>query len=151
MSILLSEANRRLERLPLPVALKIDNGEYIGAADPNVILHFPNEKALMLLARNRLDAIADAVVEGKVHIEGRMRDLMAATAALVGPAGVAVQVKWWQRLFSGLRSARLHTRGMDAGQISFHYDVSDEFYQLWLDPRRVYSCAYYTRPDLTLA
>lgn len=151
MSILVSEANKRLKRLPLPVALKLENGECIGAADPNVILHFPNEKALMLLARNRLDAIADAVVEGTVHVEGRMRDLMAATAALVGPAGVSVKVKWWQRLFSSLRSARLHTRGMDAGQISFHYDVSDEFYQLWLDPRRVYSCAYYAQLDLTLA
>ena len=29
--------------------------------------------------------------------------------------------------------------------------MSDDFYALWLDPRRVYSCAYYRTPDLTLA
>lgn len=27
--------------------------------------------------------------------------------------------------------------------ISFHYDLSNEFYQLFLDPEMVYSCAYY--------
>ena len=31
---------------------------------------------------------------------------------------------------------------------SFHYDVSDDFYALWLDPRRVYSCAYYREPTM---
>jgi cyclopropane-fatty-acyl-phospholipid synthase len=40
--------------------------------------------------------------------------------------------------------------GRDAGQrenkdfIQFHYDVSNEFYQLWLDPEMQYSCAYFT-------
>lgn len=42
-------------------------------------------------------------------------------------------------------------RGKDAEQIQFHYDVSDDFYALWLDPRRVYSCAYYRDPSMTLA
>ncbi len=32
-------------------------------------------------------------------------------------------------------------------QITFHYDVSNEFYQLWLDQRMVYSCAYFKRGD----
>jgi cyclopropane-fatty-acyl-phospholipid synthase len=40
---------------------------------------------------------------------------------------------------------------MDAEQIAFHYDVSDDFYALWLDPRRVYSCAYFAEPSMTLA
>src|SRR6185312_8997509 len=44
-----------------------------------------------------------------------------------------------------------HSLGKDAEQIEFHYDVSDDFYALWLDARRVYSCAYFRTPDLTLA
>ena len=39
--------------------------------------------------------------------------------------------------------------GADARQVQFHYDVSDEFYALWLDPRRVYSCAYWRAPAWT--
>jgi cyclopropane-fatty-acyl-phospholipid synthase len=30
--------------------------------------------------------------------------------------------------------------------IAFHYDISNEFYQLWLDKRMIYSCAYFEHP-----
>ncbi len=43
------------------------------------------------------------------------------------------------------------TLAHDARQVQFHNDLSDDFYALWLDPRRVNSCAYYQSPDLTLA
>src|SRR6202044_702665 len=31
-----------------------------------------------------------------------------------------------------------------------HYDLSNEFFSLFLDPTRTYSCAYYERDDMTL-
>lgn len=31
--------------------------------------------------------------------------------------------------------------------VAFHYDVSNEFYRLWLDQNLVYSCAYFEAPD----
>jgi cyclopropane-fatty-acyl-phospholipid synthase len=43
--------------------------------------------------------------------------------------------------------ARKHSRTRDRNAIAFHYDVSNEFYKLWLDERMVYSCGYFTRPD----
>ena len=36
---------------------------------------------------------------------------------------------------------RQHTLTRDRQVVSFHYDVSNDFYQLWLDERMVYSCA----------
>jgi cyclopropane-fatty-acyl-phospholipid synthase len=45
----------------------------------------------------------------------------------------------------------MHTLTRDAEQIQFHYDLSDDFYALWLDPRRVYSCAYYRERGMSLA
>ncbi len=35
----------------------------------------------------------------------------------------------------------------DAQAIAHHYDVSNEFYELFLDPLMVYTCAYYRDPD----
>ena len=35
----------------------------------------------------------------------------------------------------------------DAKAIAHHYDVSNEFYALFLDPLMVYTCAYYRDPD----
>ncbi|HET6876572.1 MAG TPA: cyclopropane-fatty-acyl-phospholipid synthase family protein, partial [Jatrophihabitans sp.] len=47
-------------------------------------------------------------------------------------------------------TGRLHTRLRDRAAIAHHYDLSNEFYGLILDPAMAYSCAYYERPDATL-
>jgi len=44
-------------------------------------------------------------------------------------------------------SGARHSRERDRQAISYHYDVSNDFYALWLDKRMVYSCAYFTDPD----
>ncbi len=44
----------------------------------------------------------------------------------------------------GLRpKGRLHSLRRDRQAVQFHYDVSNDFYALWLDERMVYSCAYF--------
>src|SRR5678816_1060005 len=34
--------------------------------------------------------------------------------------------------------------------VQAHYDLSDDFFRLFLDPTRTYSCAYFERADMTL-
>jgi cyclopropane-fatty-acyl-phospholipid synthase len=34
--------------------------------------------------------------------------------------------------------------------VQAHYDLSDDFFRLFLDPTRTYSCAYFERDDMTL-
>lgn len=50
----------------------------------------------------------------------------------------------------GERDDRQHSVPRDKQAVSFHYDVSNQFYQLWLDQRMVYSCAYFERPDASI-
>jgi cyclopropane-fatty-acyl-phospholipid synthase len=42
---------------------------------------------------------------------------------------------------------RAHTPRRDAAAIRAHYDVGNDFYSLWLDPRMVYSCGYFVSAD----
>jgi len=35
-------------------------------------------------------------------------------------------------------------------EVQAHYDLSDDFFALFLDPSRTYSCAYFERDDMTL-
>src|SRR5262249_55663993 len=46
------------------------------------------------------------------------------------------------------RAARLHgskhSLERDRQAISYHYDLSNDFFALWLDRRMVYTCAYFT-------
>jgi cyclopropane-fatty-acyl-phospholipid synthase len=34
--------------------------------------------------------------------------------------------------------------------VQAHYDLSDDFFRLFLDPTQTYSCAYFQRDDMTL-
>jgi cyclopropane-fatty-acyl-phospholipid synthase len=45
---------------------------------------------------------------------------------------------------------RAHSKSRDQKAVSFHYDVSNDFYKLWLDPAMIYSCAYFKSPDDSL-
>ena len=42
---------------------------------------------------------------------------------------------------------RLHSKTRDRDAVTYHYDLSNDFYQLWLDRGMVYSCGYFKRGD----
>ncbi|GAB2487758.1 class I SAM-dependent methyltransferase [Comamonas humi] len=142
----------KLAALPVPLALELPGGDWVGPRqDARVRLHCRSAAALAALAAGDVGVVGSAIVEGQIEIDGSMRDTMAAAVALMPSDPVHARSTWWSRLLARSRSAALHTLTKDAEQIQFHYDVSDDFYALWLDPRRVYSCAYYAEPGLDLA
>ncbi len=152
MNILQSKLEDKLAGLPVLVAISMPNGGWIGPPDhAQVRIRCHNAAALAALAAGDVGVVGAAMVEGHVEIDGSMRDAMAAAVALMPADPVAARSTWWSRLLARSRSAALHTLTKDSEQIQFHYDVSDDFYGLWLDPRRVYSCAYYAQPDYNLA
>ena len=56
-----------------------------------------------------------------------------------------------QRRISGLLLPKLcgrrHSPERDRRAVTFHYDLSNDFYRLWLDEHMVYSCAYFDSPN----
>ncbi len=57
-----------------------------------------------------------------------------------------------ERLFAPSDAPRIkaHSKAENRDAIHFHYDVSNEFYALWLDRAMVYSCAYFENPEVDL-
>jgi cyclopropane-fatty-acyl-phospholipid synthase len=151
MENLIRSAESQLSRLRVPVALRLPSGRLIGTEQAGVKLEFSRWPGLALLAAGKIGALAEGFVEGRIRIEGAMRDVMAVAAGLLPGNPVSSENHWWKNLLRRARSAAAHSLERDAAQIQFHYDVSDDFYALWLDPRRVYSCAYYADASMTLA
>ncbi len=150
MSAFSSLIDQRLEQLPRKVALDWPGG-HAGNCQPDLRLRFHEPRWLGALARGQIGTLADAYVRGKLDIEGSMTDLMAIAAELVGdPRQPEVARSWW-RWAAAWRTRWQDLRERDAQRIQFHYDVSDDFYALWLDPLRVYSCAYFREAGATLA
>ena len=151
MKNLLSTLEPLLARLPVTASVELPSGERIGSERSAVQLIFRSPKALAALLDGQIGSIGSAIVEGWVEVKGSSRDIMAAAAGLLRGDPVSHTPSWLGQTVSKARSLAMHTLTRDAEQIQFHYDLSDDFYALWLDPRRVYSCAYYQSPDLTLA
>ena len=151
MEHLIRTAESRLARLNVPLTLRLPGGRVVGARRPDVTLEFSRWPGVALLAAGKIGKIAEGFVEDRIRIEGAMRDVMSVAAKLLPASPVPEHSAWWTRLWRRARSAFQHSVERDAAQVQFHYDVSDAFYALWLDPKRVYSCAYFRSADMTLA
>lgn len=152
MSAVVSVVEKKLASLPLSVQVQMPGGEKVGPDDARIRLKVKDNATLMHLASGEAGTLGEDYVEGKFDFEGSMRDLMLlASSILPGSPIDTAKGNWFTALMRHLVSVKRHSLARDASQIQFHYDLSDEFYQLWLDPRRVYSCAYFREPDMTLA
>jgi cyclopropane-fatty-acyl-phospholipid synthase len=58
---------------------------------------------------------------------------------------------WPARVLNRIRHLlRANSKAGSRRNISFHYDLGNDFYRCWLDPSMIYSSALYTHPDQTL-
>lgn len=139
-----------VDRLAVPIALEWPGGR-VGPANAPVQLKLREWHQLAALLMGRIGSVGNAYVRGELDIEGRLRDVMDVAAELAHSPLQTAPPTPWTRVLRRARSRRLHQRHRDAEQVRFHYDLSDDFFALWLDSRRVYSCAYYQNPAMTLA
>ena len=147
---------KKLASLDVPLAVDLPGGQRLGATDPRVTLHLHELSPLAKIAAGQVGRVAEDHVEGRLDIDGPMRDLMRVVVQMIGDNPTRGEpnpapLRWWGHLARQSRSRARHQKIADERQVQFHYDVSDDFYALWLDPRRVYSCAYFRDPDMTLA
>jgi cyclopropane-fatty-acyl-phospholipid synthase len=142
MSIVDAQVETQIDRLRgravLPLMLELWNGRrYAFSENPTVTLRVASASALRYLMKADLATLGEAYVEGHIDIEGPIADVLRTAEGLARELGAPAK----GRLPTLLRN--MHSRKRDAAAIEYHYDVSNEFYALWLDPNMVYSCAYY--------
>ena len=151
MKNMLATLETQLSASPVSISITLPNGQRIGSEHGAVNVTLRSPSALLALTQGQIGSLGAAVVEGWVDLQGNMRDVMSAATNLLQSDPLRGNASWWSQVMARARSMALHTIDRDAQQVQFHYDLSDAFYALWLDPRRVYSCAYYRDPDMTLA
>ena len=140
---LVSSLSSLAPSLPADIAVRLPHGQLLGAPNAPVKLTISSWSSIARLKAGQVGALAEDYVEGKLQLEGAMRDVMRAVTRLLPGNPIEGTAGWWSGLLRYAKSLAAHTPAKDAAQIEFHYDVSDDFYALWLDPQRVYSCAYY--------
>ena len=146
---------RKLASLDTPTAVVLPGGQRFGAAAARVTLRLNEAAPLAHIAAGEVGRVAQDHVEGRIDFDGSVRELMAVAAQMIGDDPTRARadrgpLAWWADIARRNRSRARHRSDADVRQVQFHYDVSDDFYALWLDPLRVYSCAYFRDPGMTL-
>lgn len=139
----------------VPLGQNADPNYYLSISGPGVIgsiLRRPSlENVLRHYASGALDFHGGDLIEwgevvrsrkAKTRMKGLSKGLLLkeASALLLSPPDKADL----QHGFGDDETGRQETRRNNKDFIQFHYDVSNEFYQLWLDPEMQYSCSYFT-------
>jgi cyclopropane-fatty-acyl-phospholipid synthase len=119
-----------LKRGPIPLADAYFHGRLDVEGDLYAALGLKNYfQSLSLTGRERAGLLMDAL------------RLAFKPARKIAPAGYVPTTRQF---------THDHSLESDRAAISHHYDVSNDFYKLFLDERMVYSCAYFHSPDDTL-
>lgn len=147
---------------PQAVAFRLWDGTRWPASAPphpaaTVVLKHPGALRRMLLPPTER-AIGEAYVRDDFDIEGDLEAACAlnevVTGGAIAPAAALGILRSLRHLpetaatpTDGRGAARLrgrlHSRARDRAAIRFHYDLSNDFYALWLDKNLTYSCAYF--------
>ena len=150
---LLEQIRRQFESDPPSLRLLFSDGEAFSfCKQPKVTLELKTAKLHGMLLRGDIGGLADAYVSGDLGVQGTIEDVLDVGIKIAERLGKSPLVKRLAWLRSNLPRRR-RTRRQEAANVAYHYDVSNDFYRLWLDEAMVYSCAYFKngREDIDLA
>lgn len=124
-----------------------------------LVLNHPGSLKSMFWPPNEL-SLAEAYIFGDFDIEGdiesvfslgnHLETLLDNKTKLLTCLVDVLKLPSYQKPLRGRSSAKLsgskHSKNRDRQAVTYHYDVPNNFYKLWLDNRMVYSCAYFENP-----
>lgn len=152
------------DRMPESIGVRLWNGKAWpddSQHKATIVLNHPGALRTMFLPGNEL-GLGEAYIYNDFDIEGQIEAVFdLADVLLDAPTG------WLDKLRIGSELLRLpsgnerhnsrrgraqlsggqHSIDRDQQAVTYHYDVSNDFYQLWLDRNMVYSCAYFESHD----
>ncbi|HTE16092.1 MAG TPA: cyclopropane-fatty-acyl-phospholipid synthase family protein [Burkholderiales bacterium] len=135
--------DRLRARVAIPARIELWNGRCFDlSAEPTVTIGIPKPSALRYFIAPDLNKLGEAFVEGYISVKGPIHDIFK-----VGERLAQATVNTTRK---GFHLAMRHTRERDRAAVAHHYDVSNDFYGLFLDRNMVYSCAYYRDESDTL-
>lgn len=126
------------DRLPLRIVFW-DGAIFDFSPAPRVALTLRSRRLLRHFLTGNIARLGQAYVEGEIDVEGRLQDILLTGIEIADRVGKAAPV----RALSRLIGHRSHSTARDAAAIRYHYDVSNDFYRLWLDRNMIYSCGYF--------
>lgn len=109
----------------------------IGARPEIACVRFHTEEALEPLRRHDHLALAEAYLDGEIDVEGDFAETMRITELIQPDPSPLERLRFMMRLLVRDRKT------LQRESVSFHYDISPDFFLPWLDRWRSYSHGFY--------
>jgi cyclopropane-fatty-acyl-phospholipid synthase len=135
-----------IEKMARPVPIRVELGPWSEEpVQPSAlpVIRIGDRRALFALLRNPSINFGELYSQGRLEVEGNLVQLLESLYRIPQRpvARAASRLSGWNQSNSRRASRK---------NIHHHYDISNDFYQLWLDPRLVYTCAYFPHENATL-
>jgi cyclopropane-fatty-acyl-phospholipid synthase len=140
-----------MPQLTVPLHIQLWNGvEFdVGGGPPIATIVVRDRGVILRMLRDPILAFGDAYSDGRLEVHG---DLAAFLEQTFATQSASPRQSWWRSLLFGwLHWPHVNSLRGSRANIHRHYNLGNDFYQLWLDPQLVYTCAYYAKPDMMLA
>jgi len=134
-----------------PIRLVLWNGEGVTtSAHPAVAqVHIKDRGAIVKLLLDAELHFGDLYSAGRIDVDG---DMLVFVETVYRAMEAKNRTSMFKRRFQRLRN-RPRTNSLSGSRqnIHHHYDISNDFYELWLDREAMqYTCAYFPEPAMTL-
>lgn len=133
------------------ISIRLWNGDEFPVTDgrPVACMEFRERRAVFELLRSPSVGFGDCYTEGLIEIHGDM--LAFANEVTAAITKTKDRGYYGPKIRSLLYALRVNSLDRSRHNVRHHYDLGNDFYELWLDERMVYTCAYYDTPAATLA
>src|SRR5690349_2915541 len=117
-------------------------------SSPVATIAIRDRPALLRLILNPQVGFGDGFTDGDIEVEG---DLVGALEAIYRSWPARGTDGWLRKFLSRCRDCfEANTPRRSRSNVHHHYDLKTDFYQRWLDPQLVYTCAYFPTPSTGL-
>ena len=129
--------------IPLKVTYWDQKTEQYGTGDPDIHITIHKPIPIKSIMNNASLALGEAYMNKTIEIDGSIEKLILA-------AYQSRNSFLYNKKFKQFMPTHTHSKNDDEEFVQDHYDIGNDFYQLWLDDTMTYSCAYFEKPDDTL-
>ena len=134
-----------LQQMIAPAAVRLElwdgSSPYSDSSAPLGTLVIHDRRTLIGLAFNPDLYFGESYMTGRLDVHGPLEPVVEALTRLSQPG-----TSWRDSLALHLPN----TLSASRRNVHSHYDLGNEFYQLWLDRHLVYTCAYYASEQMSL-
>lgn len=130
------------------ICVELPNGKTLGKGKNKVIIK--SEATLREILKDIEIGFCEGYVKGDVEIEGDLEKIIIAALKYTEDSDNSSLKYYLFSVFRFLLKSFDKLKHLEVKEVQKHYDLSNDFFKLWLDESMTYSCAFFEKKDCSL-